>query len=104
MFFDGAYSHAVLKRPCSGDFRVQRAHGGTLELAEPAASVVVAAERALAAIPFGGVPPLYARVDGCVVEGGLRLMELEVLEPELFLRCAPDVAARFAEALLARMS
>ena len=103
VFFDGAYSHAVLKRPCSGDFRVQREHGGTREPAEPAVSVIAAAERAIAAIPFGGVAPLYARVDGCVVEGGLRLMELEVLEPELFLRFAPAAAERLAEALLARM-
>jgi glutathione synthase/RimK-type ligase-like ATP-grasp enzyme len=104
VFFEGAYSHAVLKRPFSGDFRVQREHGGTLEPAEPALSVIAAAERAISAIPFGGAPPLYARVDGCAVEGGLRLMELEVLEPELFLRCAPEAAERFAGALLSRMN
>jgi glutathione synthase/RimK-type ligase-like ATP-grasp enzyme len=103
VFFAGAYSHAILKRPRSGDFRVQREHGGTLETATPAASVIAAAERALAAIPFGGPPPLYARVDGCIVDGALRLMELEVLEPELFLRCAPNSASRLADSLLARM-
>ena len=103
VFFAGAYSHAILKRPRSGDFRVQREHGGALETATPAASVVAAAQRALAAIPFGGAPPLYARVDGCIVDGALRLMELEVLEPELFLRCAPDSADRLADSLLARM-
>ena len=103
VFFDGAFSHAVLKRPCAGDFRVQREHGGTLESVEPAAAVIAAAERAIAAIPFGDAAPLYARVDGCIVNGGLRLMELEVLEPELFLRCAPESAGRLADALLARM-
>jgi glutathione synthase/RimK-type ligase-like ATP-grasp enzyme len=103
VFFDGRYSHAVLKRPSSGDFRVQREHGGTLEPAEPAVSVIAAAERAIGAIPFGAAAPLYARVDGCVVGGWFRLMELEVLEPELFLRGAPEAAERFAEALLARM-
>jgi glutathione synthase/RimK-type ligase-like ATP-grasp enzyme len=104
VFFDGGYSHAVLKRPCSGDFRVQREHGGTLELAEPGASLITDAKRAIAAIPFGGSAPLYARVDGCVVNGGLRLLELEVLEPELFLRYAPEAAERLADALLARTS
>jgi glutathione synthase/RimK-type ligase-like ATP-grasp enzyme len=103
VFLAGAYSHAVLKRPCPGDFRVQREHGGTLEPAEPAASVIAAAARAIAAIPFGTDAPLYTRVDGCMVDGGLLLMELEVLEPELFLRCAPGAASRLAEALLARM-
>jgi len=103
LFFGGAYSHAVLKRPGNGDFRVQREHGGTLNPAEPAASVIAAAERALAAIPFRVDAPLYARVDGCIVDGELRLMELEVLEPELFLRCAPEAAGRLADVLLARM-
>jgi glutathione synthase/RimK-type ligase-like ATP-grasp enzyme len=103
VFFAGTYSHAVLKRPRSGDFRVQREHGGTLEPAEPAAAVISAAARALAAIPFGDAPPLYARVDGCLVNGELLLMELEVLEPELFLRCAPKSADRLADALLARI-
>ena len=103
VFFAGAYSHAILKRPRAGDFRVQREHGGSIETVEPTAPVIAAAERALAAIPFGDAAPLYARVDGCVVDGALRLMELEVLEPELFLRCAPESADRLADALLARM-
>jgi glutathione synthase/RimK-type ligase-like ATP-grasp enzyme len=103
VFFAGAYSHSVLKRPRAGDFRVQHQHGGTLEPATPSAAVIAAAARAIAAIPFGDTPPLYARVDGCIVDGALLLMELEVLEPELFLRCAPESAERLADALLARM-
>jgi len=103
VFFAGRYSHAVLKRPGTGDFRVQREHGGTLEAAEPAASVIAAAARTIGAIPFGEGPPLYARVDGCIVDGELLLMELEVLEPELFLRCAAESADRLTDALLARI-
>ena len=103
VFFGGRYSHAVLKRPRTGDFRVQREHGGTLEAVEPAASVIAAAARAIGAIPLGEGPPLYARVDGCIVNGELQLMELEVLEPELFLRCAVESAGRLADALLARI-
>ena len=103
VFFAGRYSHAVLKRPRTGDFRVQREHGGTLESVEPAAAVIAAAARAVGATPFGDAPPLYARVDGCLVDGELLLMELEVLEPELFLRCAPESPGRLADALLARL-
>jgi hypothetical protein len=55
------------------------------------------------AVPVGAEPPLYARVDGCVIDDELLLMELEVLEPELFLRCAPEAAGRLADALLARL-
>lgn len=103
MFFDGRFSHAVLKRPRIGDFRVQAEHGGSLEAAEPSAGVIAAAQRVLDAVPASTAPLLYARVDGCVVDGKLLLMELEVLEPELFLRCAPRAAERLAEALLSRM-
>ena len=103
VFLDGRYSHAVLKRPRSGDFRVQREHGGSLEAGEPAASVISAAERILASTPTVDEPPLYARVDGCIVDGELLLMELELLEPELFLRFAPTASTRMAEALLARL-
>jgi len=103
VYFAGVFSHAVLKRPRSGDFRVQSEHGGTVEPVEPTALVIAAGRRAIAGIPFGDGPPLYARVDGCIVNGGLRLMELEVLEPELFLRCAPEAAGRLADALIARM-
>lgn len=104
LFFAGSYSHAVLKRPRVGDFRVQREHGGSLEPAEPSREVIAAAGRVLAGIPFGEEPPLYARVDGCVVHGELWLMELELLEPELFLRCAAEAPGRLADAVLARLA
>jgi glutathione synthase/RimK-type ligase-like ATP-grasp enzyme len=103
VFFAGVYSHAVLKRPRTGDFRVQREHGGTLETVDPSPPVIAAAARAVAAIPFGDAPPLYVRVDGCIVSGELLLMELEALEPELFLRCAPESPRLLADALLARL-
>ena len=103
VFFDGHYSHAVLKRPRTGDFRVQREHGGSLEAAEPPSAVIAAAESILAQVPTPKEPLLYARVDGCIVDGELRQMELELLEPELFLRCAPEAPRRMADALLARI-
>ena len=103
IFFDGGFSHAVIKRPRSGDFRVQTEHGGTVEPIVPSASVIADAARALDAARVAGEAPLYARVDGCVVDGTLMLMELELLEPELFLRTDPAAAHRLAEALLARL-
>jgi len=103
IFLDGRFSHAVIKRPRSGDFRVQKEHGGTVDPIAPPAPIVADAARALDAVRPEGEVPLYARVDGCVVDGTLMLMELEVLEPELFLRT--DVAAgdRLAAALLGRL-
>lgn len=97
LFFRGAFSHAVLKRPAAGDFRVQEQHGGRTVLATPPDDLVAQAARVLEAAPG---PTLYARVDGVVEDGRLVLMELEALEPSLFLEFA-GAAGRFADAILA---
>jgi hypothetical protein len=96
VFIEGCFSHAVLKRPRSGDFRVQRQHGGSAEAARPSPLLVVQAARALAAAPRS---TLYARVDGCEVAGVFQLMELELLEPCLFLEHDPGAPLRLAEAV-----
>lgn len=96
VFFAGRFSHAVLKRPRSGDFRVQADFGGTVERLLPAPALVEQARRALAAAPG---PSLYARVDGCLVDGRLRLMELELIEPALYLAQDDAAPEQFAEAL-----
>jgi hypothetical protein len=95
-FFGGDYSHAVLKRPRPGDFRVQSDHGGAYHLADPADELIAQAATALAAARS---PTVYARVDGCVIDGALWLMELELLEPGLFLAVHPDAPDRFAAAI-----
>jgi hypothetical protein len=99
MLFGGEYSHAVVKRPKSGDFRVQEYLGGvTLPCETPPAGAVELAQSALAAAPAEAA---YARVD--VVpddEGVLRIMELELIEPSLFLEHAPDAGRAFAQAIL----
>jgi glutathione synthase/RimK-type ligase-like ATP-grasp enzyme len=100
-FFGGEYSHAVLKRPRPGDFRVQSDHGGVYHLADPAGALI---EQAAAALGAAGNRTLYARVDGCVVRGELHLMELELLEPALFLALHPDAPDRFAAALAAALA
>ena len=99
MLFDGGFSHAVVKRPRSGDFRVQEYHGGvTLPCKAPPDGAVELAQAALAAAP---APAVYARVD--IVpddEGVLRIMELELIEPSLFLDHAPDGGAAFTRSIL----
>jgi glutathione synthase/RimK-type ligase-like ATP-grasp enzyme len=96
VFLGGRYSHAVLKRPRPGDFRVQVDFGGTVEPVRPGPHVVETAARVLRAAPG---ETLYARVDLCLVEGRVQLMELELLEPALFFGTEPAAPARFAEAL-----
>jgi glutathione synthase/RimK-type ligase-like ATP-grasp enzyme len=99
MLFDGEFSHAVVKRPKTGDFRVQEYHGGvTLACKAPPAGAISLAQAALAASPETAT---YARVD--IVpddQGVLRIMELELIEPSLFLDHAPDDGEKFIRSIL----
>jgi len=95
IFFGGQYSHAVLKTAKSGDFRVQSDFGGTDQAADPTAQVLQAATRIVQTVEA----TLYARVDGVVYDGQFRLMELELIEPALFLSSHPKAPARFAEVI-----
>lgn len=97
LFFNGRFSHAVIKRPASGDFRVQSQHGGSSAVATAPAEIRQTAESILAQVDS---PLLYARVDGLVHEGHFMLIELEILEPSLFLEPAPGARERFVEAVL----
>lgn len=100
VFFDGDYSHAVLKRPAPGDFRVNSDYQGTVEPFQPDASLVRQARATLDALDE---IPLYARVDGVTRDGALLVTELELIEPSLSLVLAPGSAARFAAATLQRL-
>lgn len=103
VFIDGAYSHAVRKRPRPGDFRVQEAFGGATVAAEPPPGLRAQAARALAAVPgLSAEPLLYARVDGIEVEGTFYLLELELIEPTLFFAYDAQAPRRFAGAVAAR--
>jgi len=96
VFFDGEYSHAVLKKPASGDFRVQEELGGRAEPREPSPAIVEQARRVLS---HAAAPLLYARVDGIERDGGFLLMELEINEPFLYIGSSKGAAARFADAI-----
>ena len=99
MLFDGEFSHAVVKRPRAGDFRVQEHHGGvTLPCDAPPEGAV---ELASAALTHAPARATYARVDMVPDdEGTLRIMELELIEPALFLGHAPDDGAAFVRSIL----
>ena len=98
-FLDGRYSHAVRKVPRAGDFRVQPEYQGVITAADPSGAEQAAAEAILSAVEE---PLLYARVDLVEgLEGRPVLMELELVEPDLYLGHAPDRGRRFVEAVLA---
>lgn len=96
IFFDKKFSHAVIKRPAAKDFRVQNDFGGTAELASPRPFVL---EQALKILSLIDEPLLYTRVDGVVSNNQFLLMELELIEPMLFLADGKDAAKRFAEVI-----
>jgi glutathione synthase/RimK-type ligase-like ATP-grasp enzyme len=100
MFFRGQYAYSVLKTPSAGDFRVQSDFGGQVVTRSAGPAMVAQASRVLDAAPFKRSELTYARVDGCVVDGTFVLMELEVLEPGLFLAVGPRGADDFAEAIV----
>ena len=99
IYFDGVFSHAVRKRPPQGEFRVNSRFGATRSAEMPSRAVTEQGAVALRTLPE---LPLYARVDGVVRDGELIVIEVEVLEPALFLEFDPGSAERFAAATIAR--
>lgn len=103
LFYIGeGYSHAICKVPKPGDFRVQEEHGARIDAVSPAASLRATADAVLALVR---PEPLYARADFVrAADGRWLLMELELIEPSLYLRMHEAAPQRFAAALDAYVS
>lgn len=98
IFLGGAFSHAISKRPQPGDFRVQPEFDGIIAAYRPDPSEHEAAERILAAVDE---PLLYARIDLVRgLDGAPALIELELIEPDLYLGYEELAGKRFASAAL----
>ncbi len=100
IYFEGEYSHAVRKVPRAGDFRVQNDFGGTSSAVTPKETTRLQAEEIVRA---SGRDAVYARVDGVERGDAFLLMELEMIEPHLFLAADPTAAGRFALAIARRL-
>jgi hypothetical protein len=97
LYFAGAFSHAIRKRPQPGEFRVQPEYRGIITPCTPASDERAAAEAILARVDE---KLLYARVDLIRgLDGRPVLMELELVEPDLYLEHDPGGGALFAEAV-----
>lgn len=108
LYFGGQFSHGLIKRAKSGDYRIQSIYGGTEDSYAPSAQELEAAQAVLAALDF---TPLYARVDLLRgMDGQLKLIELEMVEPYLYLAHASGEggenkgAQKLARALAKRLS
>lgn len=95
IFLNKRFSHAVNRKPKQGDFRSNYEYGGIESSTNPDSKTIDEAQNILSKIDS---PLLYARVDGVVRNGKLMLMELELIEPYLFLSFDKKSPERFAEA------
>ena len=96
IYFNEVYSHSILKKPQKGDYRVQDAYGGTNALIKPELQAQKIGDQVMSHLPDFS---LYARVDLVKYQNQWLLMELEAIEPELFLPLAPEASARLAAAI-----
>ncbi|WP_029135510.1 ATP-grasp domain-containing protein [Nakamurella lactea] len=99
LYLGGVYSHTIRKVPAAGDFRVQVNHGGVEQTDAATEHELAVAARALAAVPYPD-DLLYARVDLVGDRDAPLLMELELIEPQLFLDRVDGAADRLADAVL----
>ena len=100
IFFNGVFSHAVLKSPAVDDFRVQHYYGGTIQEITPDSKMLASAQALVASFAKDS---LYARVDGVVIDGVFHLMELELIEPYLFLGLSEKAIPNYKAALSKRL-
>jgi len=96
-WFGGVYSHAIRKVPARGDWRAN-IPGETEFVAEtPPKDAMEAAESARARAPKD---LLYVRIDLVLGDDGhWRVIEIEAIEPYLFLDFAPEGARVFVDAI-----
>ena len=100
IFFNGKYSHTIIKKPKTGDFRVQQIFGGTIEIVSPNQRYIDHVERYVTRF---AKDTLYARVDGLVIDGNFMLMEIELVEPFLYLSYHPDAVERYFQAFITHL-
>lgn len=97
LFFGGNFSHAIQKVPKSGDFRVQKQFGAQYLKFEPSTTLLSIAKNI---VEIAGKESVYARIDGVMTQNGFLLMEVEMIEPDLFFEHTLDGPNRFVEAVL----
>lgn len=98
IFFQKEFSHSLIKIPKAGDFRVQEEFGGEVQSYSPSKELKELAQHIIDSIPF---ELKYGRVDLVKSDDGFLLMELELIEPSLYLRTNDQAVVNFERALRA---
>ena len=97
---EGRPTHVLRKVPAAGDFRAQEQHDASISVVPLEPRHLSIAEAALGAVD---AQTLYARVDVVPADGELQVMELELVEPGLWLRWHPPAADALAAAIARRL-
>lgn len=97
IYFNRKFKYAIHKKAKNGDFRVQYQFGGTYSIYYPTKTQLEAAQKVLETIE-GDL--LFARIDGVMVENRFLLMEIEIIEPDLYFNIYEPAAGLFVDATL----
>jgi glutathione synthase/RimK-type ligase-like ATP-grasp enzyme len=100
IFFNKNFSHAVNKKPADGDFRIQVQFGGKYTLINPDKELIGQAQKV---VDLFDENLLYARVDGIIINNQLHLMEVECIEPDLYLNLSEGALARFSKSIVEQL-
>ncbi|KAF2074965.1 hypothetical protein CYY_003750 [Polysphondylium violaceum] len=106
LFFNGKFSHSIIKTPCINDFRVQEDYGGlALENNNPKPDEIQLAQSVIDNIIVKHqCNILYARIDMLRINGKLHLGESEIFEPTLYFMKNVGIAKRFVDSIQDIMS
>jgi glutathione synthase/RimK-type ligase-like ATP-grasp enzyme len=96
IYINGDFSHAIIKTPAPNDFRVQEDFGGKVELYAPTENELLLSQQVMDNLPHKS---LYARVDISWFNKLPSLMEVELVEPELFFRFSKTAAEKLVSSL-----
>ncbi len=104
IFFNGSYSHSIVKKPKSGDFRVQQEWGGSIERIDPPPQARELAEKCIQFIENKfSKKLLYSRIDLVSWNKQWVIIEAECCEPQLYFAQDLKSIARFVEAIQTRL-
>ncbi|MCU0447768.1 MAG: hypothetical protein MUE85_22950 [Microscillaceae bacterium] len=101
IFFANGFQYNILKKPKTGDFRVQQEFGGSADWVELPQFIVNQARRVL---DIFAPDYLFARVDGIICNEVFYLMELEMIEPYLFTNCHPQASENLAKSIVLKLN
>lgn len=94
IFFANEFSHSIIKKPTAGDFRVQKQFGGQYLPYEPQPELL---EKLRPVFKVFGNEFLFGRIDGVMLGNAFHIMEIEMLEPDLYFDLFPEKADLFCK-------